>query len=125
MNTPSVAQLNGFIDLDLPTTKPAPLPNFKAIAEKMIAMGWYVHPVPTGEKRLTVPNWQNLCTRDLSIVAKWAEENPHYNCALVGKEDGCWAFDDDDNILAEYESVHGAVQTYRVRSVSGLSLIHI
>ena len=95
------------------------LPDFKAIAEKMISMGGHVHAVPTGEKALKVPNWQNSATRDLSVIGKWVEENPHYNCAVVGKPDGLWLFDDDENVLAEYENAHGAITTYRVRSVSG------
>jgi hypothetical protein len=97
----------------------APLPQFKAIAEKMVSMGGHVHPVATGEKALTVPNWQNNATRDESVIATWAEENPHYNVAVVGKSDGLWLFDDDQNVLAEYENAHGAITTYRVRSVSG------
>lgn len=97
----------------------APLPEFKAIAEKMVSMGGHVHPVATGEKALTVPNWQDKCTRDLSVVAKWAEENPNYSVAVVGKPDGLWLFDDDENVLGEYESTHEPIKTYRVRSVSG------
>ena len=92
-------------------------PDFKAIAEKMIAFGGYVHPVRMGEKALTVPGWQNLATRDLTVVAKWAAEDPHANCAVVGKPDGLWLFDDDEDVLAEYESTHGPINTYRVRSV--------
>jgi hypothetical protein len=96
------------------------LPNFKAIAEKIVSMGGHVHPVKTGEKALTVPNWQDSATRDLSVIAQWAKENPHYNCAVVGKPDGLWLFDcDDQEILDEYEMFEGAIQTYKVRSVSG------
>ena len=94
-------------------------PDFKAIATKMIALGGSVHPVCMGEKALTVPGWQNLATRDLTIVAKWAAEDPQTNCAVVGKPDGLWLFDDDDGALDEYESTHGTIKTYRVRSVSG------
>lgn len=94
-------------------------PNFEAIATKMIALGGHVHPVRMGEKALTVPGWQNLATRDLAVVAKWAAEDPHANCAVVGKADGLWLFDDDEGVLAEYEQVHGPIATYRVHSVSG------
>ena len=96
-----------------------PSPKFKAIAEKIVSMGGHVHPVTTGEKALTVPNWQNLATRDLSVIAKWAEENPHANVAVVGKPDGLWLFDDDEGVLAEYEATHEPIKTYRVKSVSG------
>lgn len=95
------------------------LPNFRAIAEKIVSMGGHVHPVMTGEKALTVPNWQNAATRDPAVVATWAAEDPHYNCAVVGKPDGLWLFDDDEDVLGEYALFYGTLQTYRVRSVSG------
>lgn len=127
---PVATELGGIIDLDLDSTVVAtvqptpsvgvtPQPDFKAIAEKMIALGGHVHPVRTGEKALTVPGWQNLATRDLAVAAKWVAEDPHANCAVVGKPDGLWLFDDDEGVLAEYESTHGPINTYRVRSVSG------
>jgi hypothetical protein len=105
-------------DGDVPGNR-VPQPDFEAIAKKMIALGGHVHPVRTGEKALTVPNWQNLATRDLDVVAKWAADNPHANCAVVGKPDGLWLFDDDKGVLAEYEATHEPIKTYRVRSVSG------
>jgi hypothetical protein len=127
---PATDETAGFVDFYLPTTTAAaadllpklpniPQPDFKAIAQKMIALGGHVHPVRTGEKALTVPGWQNLATRDLAIVTNWAAEDPHANCAVVGKPDGLWLFDDDEGMLAEYESIHGPINTYRVRSVSG------
>jgi hypothetical protein len=96
------------------------LPNFKVIAEKIISIGGHVHPVKTGEKALTVPNWQDAATRDLSTIAQWAKDNPHANIAVVAKPDGLWLFDcDDQEILDEYELAYGTILTYRVRSVSG------
>jgi hypothetical protein len=96
-------------------------PNFFAIATKMVAMGAYVVPVPTGQKACVVPNWQNKATRNLLQVEKWYSENQHYNCAIVGKPEvgALWGFDDDSGVLAEYEAKHGAIKTYRTQTVSG------
>ena len=102
-------------------TEPKYQPDFYKIAEKMTAMGAYVVPVPTGQKACTLPDWQNKATRDLGQIEKWAEENQHYNCAIVGKPEigAVWGFDDDSGVLAEYEAVHGPIQTYRTKTVSG------
>ena len=60
-------------------------PDFYKIATKMVTMGAYVVPVPTGQKACVLPDWQNKATRDLGQIEKWREENQHYNCAIVGK----------------------------------------
>jgi hypothetical protein len=96
-------------------------PDFSAIATKMVSMGAHVVPVPYGTKACTLPDWQNKATRDLTQIERWAKENQHYNVAIVGKPEvgALWGFDDDSGILAEYESQHGPIKTYRTRSVSG------
>lgn len=96
------------------------VPDFLAIATKMVGLGGHVYPVPMGQKALTVPNWQNLATRDLATIAELAKKTPNANVAVVAKPDGLWLFDcDDPDILTTYERAHGPLQTYRVRSVSG------
>ena len=96
-------------------------PDFYRIAAKMIMMGAYVVPVPTGQKACTLPDWPNKATRDLHQIEKWQGENQHYNCAIVGKPEvgALWGFDDDSGILAEYETMHGPIRTYRTKTVSG------
>jgi hypothetical protein len=96
-------------------------PDFYKIAAKMLMMGAYVVPVPTGQKACILPDWQNKASRDLRQIEKWYGENQHYNCAIVGKPEigALWGFDDDSGILAEYEAKHGTLKTYRTRTVSG------
>jgi hypothetical protein len=120
--------------------KPAPaaksyLPDFRQIATKVIEMGGYVVPVDLpgtqigdrilNGKQCVIPGWQQKATRDPAQVEIWHNENPHRNCAVVGKAEigALWGFDDDSGILAEYESVHGVIPTYRVRTVSGNTML--
>ena len=50
---------------------------------------------------------------------------PYANVGVVGKPDGNWFFDDDGGVLSEYENLHGKIQTYRARSVSGGTHLHL
>jgi hypothetical protein len=93
--------------------------NFYTLAERFIELGAYVAPVEPESKVCKLPDWQNKATRDLAQARAWSIENPRYNCAIVGKPDGLWGFDDDGGILPEYESVHGRIPTYRTKTVSG------
>jgi hypothetical protein len=89
------------------------------IATKMVQLGAHVIFIERGKKGTTEPGWQDKATRDMTIIAERAAQNPTGNIGVVAKPDGLWFFDDDQNILAEYESKHGVIPTYRVRSVSG------
>lgn len=95
------------------------VPLAKDIAAKMIQLGGHVIFFPRGQKRTTEASWQNGATRDLRVVEAKTHTSPRCNVGVVGKPDGLWLFDDDDNVLAEYESQQGKIATYRVRSVSG------
>jgi primase-like protein/bifunctional DNA primase/polymerase-like protein len=89
------------------------------IASRMIEMGAYVYFIPQGTKACTVPDWDALATRDLSVV-KSLTGDKHLNVMVVGKRDGLWVLEFDDiSVLEEYEKSFGRVETYRVRSVSG------
>jgi hypothetical protein len=96
-------------------------PTFLDVAKKFIAYGAYVAPAEAEGKRVLLENWQNLATQDLAQVIAWNAKEPRYNCAIVGKAEvgAIWGFDDDGGVLAEYESKHGQIKTYRTRSVSG------
>jgi hypothetical protein len=94
-------------------------PNFYSIAERFIGFGAYVAPVEPESKVCKLPDWQNKATRDLAQALAWSAENPRYNCAIVGKPDGVWGFDDDGGVLSEYEAQHGTIKTYRTKTVSG------
>lgn len=101
-------------------------PTFLDVAKKFISFGAYVAPAEPASatetgKRVLLEGWQNLATQDLAQVMAWNAKEPRYNCAIVGKAEvgAIWGFDDDGGILSEYESVHGAIKTYRTRSVSG------
>src|SRR6266700_1459613 len=120
MTPRTVAQTTAAITIQQPET-PAYQPDFYKIAEKMVMMGAYVVPVPTGQKACTLPDWQNKATRDLQQIEKWYGENQHYNCAIVGKPEigALWGFDDDSGMLAEYEVKHEPIKTYRTKTVSG------
>ena len=96
-----------------------PVPLAKDIAAKMIQLGGHVIFFPRGQKHTTESEWQNEATRDMSAVERKTQTASHCNVGVVGKPDGLWLFDDDNNVLAEYESQHGKIATYRVRSVSG------
>jgi hypothetical protein len=96
-------------------------PNFYQIAEKFVGIGAYVVPAEPELKKCILDDWQNKATRDLGKVLEWSAQNPRYNVAIVGKPEigAVWGFDDDSGILAEYETKHGPIGTYRTRTVSG------
>lgn len=97
--------------------RPAPLA--RDIAAANIAQGSYVIFFPRGQKGSKEVGWDEKATRDIAVVEQYCQRDPYANVGLVGKPDGNWYFDDDQNILAEYESVHGKIMTRRNRSVSG------
>jgi hypothetical protein len=97
--------------------RPAPLAT--NIAAKMIALGAHVIFFPRGQKGTKEAGWQDAATRDLRVVEQKTARDPYANVGIVGKPDGVWAFDDDQNVLAEYESQHERIRTRRNRSVSG------
>lgn len=97
--------------------RPAPLA--KEIARKNIEQGSYVIFFPRGQKGTKQSGWQELATRDMNVVKELTAHDPYSNVGLVGKPDGNWYFDDDDNVLMEYENQFGKIPTRRSRSVSG------
>jgi hypothetical protein len=96
-------------------------PNFYQVAEKFVALGAYVVPVEPEGKRCTLDGWQNKATRDLRQLLEWSAQNSNYNVGIVGKPEigAVWGFDDDSGVLAEYETKHGPIKTYRTKTVSG------
>jgi len=101
------------------------VPLAKDIATKMISLGSHVIFFPRGQKGTKESGWQNAATRDLRIVEQKTAAMPYANVGVVGKPDGNWFFDDDGNVLAEYESAHGKISTYRAHSVSGGTHLHL
>ena len=94
------------------------LPAPSVIATKMVGFGAHCILIPEGTKRAVTPGWQDNATRDLEVVKNWTQGN----VCVVGKQDGLWFLEFEYNqlgILEEYEKAYGALQTYRVRSVSG------
>ncbi len=128
------AALAGYATKQAPTVT-SYLPDFLQLATRVIEMGGYVVPVDLpgtqiGErvlngKQCVIPGWQQKATRDPAQVLAWYNEKPHRNCAIVGKPEvgAVWGFDDDSGVLAEYESEYGLIPTYRVRTVSGHTLL--
>jgi hypothetical protein len=96
-----------------------PAPLAKDIAAKMIRLGGHVIFFPRGQKGTKESGWQNEATRDMSVVEQKTKTMPYANVGVVGKPDGLCLFDDDESTLNEYESQHGKIPSYRVRSVSG------
>jgi uncharacterized protein DUF3987/primase-like protein/bifunctional DNA primase/polymerase-like protein len=93
-------------------------PKAEQIAKRMIELGAHVIFIPFGKKGANTSGWQNLATNEFAI-AKALIASDRMNVGVVGKRDGLWFFDDDQNVLSEYEAQHGPIQTYGTRTVSG------
>ena len=102
-----------------PIVEGRPAPLAKEIARKNIEQGSYVIFFPRGQKGTKQSGWDELATRDMNVVEQMTANDPYLNVGLVGKPDGNWYFDDDDNVLTEYENQFGKIPTRRNRSVSG------
>lgn len=95
------------------------LPQAEAIARKFVGLGAHVIFFPRGTKRCTTTGWENLATNDLNAALAWAVKDPYANAGLVGKQDGLWGLDNDADLIGEYETKFGRINTYRTRTVSG------
>src|SRR5438445_7365978 len=98
---------------------PTPQPMAEAIARKFVEMGAHVYVTDHGTKRCTVPEWEQKATNNVDEAVRIAQSKPDGNVMLVGKRDGIWGLDDDAGLISEYEKIHGPIQTYGTRTVSG------
>src|ERR1039458_4501648 len=75
---------------------------YRTIATKLSEMGVPTIPIPHGQKKPELLEWQKNATTNLTTIAQWAQDwGEDANCGCVATLDGYWYLDMDDKTLGD------------------------
>src|ERR1035441_1386782 len=98
--------------------------DFKTIATAMAQRGVAVTPTYAGLRFPALEGWTSAdgwfgATTNLEQIARWAEQDPNYNCCCVGKRDGVYILDIDDVEAARRRGMPELPPTFTVDTPGG------
>ena len=98
--------------------------NFLEIATAMAQRGVAVTPTYAGLRFPALEGWTSAdgwfaATTDVDQIARWAEQDPNYNCCCVGKRDGVYMLDIDDVEAARRRGMPELPPTFTVDTPGG------